>query len=339
VEPVDDGVPPGDSRAVLRAVCTRLEQAGLRARVASELEFYLLRPDGSPLHDRHRPFSHADADAWEPVLGEVREHLVGAGVPVESGQTEYGPGQVEINISGGEPIRNADDAALLRSVVKATAARHGMCATFMPMPVQGASGSGHHLHLSLVRADPEAAPVFAIGPDEEASPGLGAFVAGVLEWATPLAAVYLPSINAYKRTADYTFAPNRLCWGLDNRSAAVRIPPDRGADTRLELRIPSADCNPHLVSAALLASGLDGMEQRMATPARLVGDAYLREDLPRLPGSLVEALRLLEARRKEVEGLLPIGGLIDALLLHGARDVAAFAAHVTDWERGRYLSS
>jgi glutamine synthetase len=77
----------------------------------------------------------------------------------------------------------------------------------------------------------------------------------------------------------------------------------------------------------------------MTAPPRLVGDAYQREDLPRLPGSLAEALRLLEARRKEVEGLLPLGGVTDALLVHGARDVAAFASHVTDWERQRYLSS
>jgi glutamine synthetase len=336
--PLDDNVLV-DSRAILRTVGAHLDRAGLRAQVASELEFYLLRPDGSTLHDRRRPFSRADADALEPVLGEVRQHLVDAGVEVESSQTEYGPGQVEINISGAEPLRNADNAALLRAVVKGTAARHGLQATFMAMPVQGSSGSGHHLHLSLWSLEADTPPVFGVGPGDELSPQLSAFVAGVLEWAPALTPVYLPSVNAYKRTADYTFAPNRLCWALDNRSASVRIPPDRGADTRLELRIPSADCNPYLASAALLASGLDGVQRRLTAPPPLVGDAYLREDLPRLPTSLGEALAALVARRDAVERLLPIGGVTDALLVHGARDLAALAAHVTDWELQRYLSS
>jgi glutamine synthetase len=148
-------------------------------------------------------------------------------------------------------------------------------------------------------------------------------------------------VNAYKRTADYTFAPNRCCWGFDNRSAALRIPPDRGDDTRIEFRIPSSDCNPYLVTAALLATGADGIRRGSVAPQALGGDAYQDDELPRLPGSLGEALDRMEESRTELHALpgFPAAAVLDALVAHGRRDLAAFAAHITDWEMARYLNS
>jgi glutamine synthetase len=337
-DPVEDGVLL-DTRAILRSAVAALESTGHSVRIASELEFYLLKPDGTAPHARHRPFSLTDAVVLEPVLGAIRERLLAAGVHVESSQTEYGPGQIEVNIAPSEPVRNADNAALLRAVARTTAAEHGWLATFMPMPVQDASGSGHHLHLSLVDSRGQAA--FSVERGHELGATLGSFVAGTLLGAPPLTAVYLPTVNAYKRTADYTFAPNRCCWGFDNRSAALRIPPDRGDDTRIEFRIPSSDCNPYLVTAALLATGADGIRRGSVAPQALGGDAYQDDELPRLPGSLGEALDRMEESRTELHALpgFPAAAVLDALVAHGRRDLAAFAAHITDWEMARYLNS
>ncbi len=327
-----DGEPsPLDTRGILRRSLDTLGDLGFESWAACELEFYLCTQDWRPVYEDHRCWSMTRGAEYEPVIGEIRATLLAAGVPVESSQTEGGPGQMEINVGPASPIDTADNAVLLKYVVKMLAARHGLRATFMPMPFQGEEGSGHHLHESLRTKDSEE-NVFA---EEEAV--FRAYVAGVLEHTADLTAVNLPSVNAYKRLKDYTYAPNRVSWGLDNRTAAVRVPAGDRSGRRLEIRTPSSDANPYLILAGSIASGADGIARSLLVPEPVEGDAYKDDTLERLPSTLGEAVGRFErsAFCKDVFGET----LVEVLSLQGRREEAAFRDHVTEWERDRYLAS
>jgi len=328
---VERGGPPNplDPRGILRRAVGSLDAQGYQAWVASELEFYLCTADWRPLFDDHRCWSMTRGAEVEPLLGEIRSILLAAGVPVESSQTEGGPAQMEINVGPASPLETADNAALLKYVVKLVAERHGLHATFMPMPFQDAEGSGHHLHESL-RAKGSETNVFA-----EDDGIFRAYLAGVLEHSIDLTAVNLPSVNAYKRLRDYTFAPNRVSWAEDNRTALVRIPAGDAAARRLEIRTPSADANPYLVIAGSIAAGADGIARGLEPPQAIDGDAYKDETLERLPTSFGAAIDLFErsAFCKDVFGAT----FVETFSILGRREEAAFHAHVTDWERDRYL--
>jgi len=214
-------------------------------------------------------------------------------------------------------------------VVKVVAKRHGVRATFMPMPFQDVEGSGNHLHESL-RAEGSTANVFA-----EDHAVFDAYLGGVLDHMADLTAVNLPSVNAYKRLKDYTFAPNRVSWANDNRTVAVRIPAGGRADRRLEIRTASSDANPYLIVAGTVAAGADGIVRKAAPPPATEGDAYKDDMLERLPTSLGEAADRFErsAFCKDVFGDV----FVETFSILCRREEAAYRAHVSDWERARYL--
>lgn len=325
-----DGAPnPLDTRGILRRSVATLADLGYESWAACELEFYLCNQDWRPVYEDHRCWSMTRGAEYEPVIGEIRATLLAAGVPVESSQTEGGPGQMEINVSPSAPIETADHAVVLKYVVKMVAARHGLRATFMPMPFQDEEGSGHHLHESL-RAKGSETNAFA-----ESETVFRAYVAGVLEHMADLTAVNLPSVNAYKRLKDYTFAPNRVSWALDNRTAAVRVPSGERSARRLEIRTPSSDANPYLILAGSIGSGADGIARALVPPEPIEGDAYKDDSLERLPSTLGEAVDRFEqsAFCKDTFGET----FVEVLALQGRREEAAFRDHVTDWERDRYL--
>jgi glutamine synthetase len=328
---------PLDTRGILRRSVATLEGIGYDAWVASELEFYLCTPDGQPLDDDVRCWSMTRGAEYEPVIGEIRSSLLACGVPVVSSQTEGGPGQWEINVGPASPIETADNAAILKYVVKLLARRHGLLATFMPMPFQDVEGSGHHLHQSL-RATGSEENVFGVDDDADGpirSRPMRAYLAGVLEHMADLTAVNLPSVNAYKRLKDYTFAPNRVCWAIDNRTAAVRIPPGEGDARRMEIRSASSDANPYLILAGTIAAGADGLDRASVPPPPIEGDAYKDGTLELVPTTLGAAVDRFEqsAFCKDVFGEL----FVETFSVLARREEAAFRNHVTDWERARYL--
>jgi glutamine synthetase len=325
-----DGPPnPLDTRAILRRAVATLAGAGYEAWVASELEFYLCTADWEPLYEDHRCWSMTRGAEYERVIGEIRSTLMASGVPVESSQTEGGPGQMEINVAPAQPVEAADAAVILKYVVKVVAQRHGLRATFMPMPFQDVEGSGQHLHESL-RAKGSQENVFATQ-----EPVLRAYLAGVLEHLSDLTAVSLPSVNAYKRLRDYTFAPNRVSWAYDNRTAAIRIPASDPDGRRLEIRTASSDANPYLILAGTIAAGADGLARNLEPPPVTEGDAYKDDTLERFPTTLGAAVDTFErsAFCKDVFGEV----FVETFSLLGRREEEAFHRHVTDWERRRYL--
>jgi glutamine synthetase len=190
----------------------------------------------------------------------------------------------------------------------------------------GQAGSGCHLHLSLWLGEESA---FAGGSD-----AFRWFLGGWLAHTPEFMVFYAPTVNSYKRYEDQSWAPTRLAWSRDNRTAGFRVV-GHGPSLRIECRIPGADVNPYLAFAASLASGLDGIEKRMEPPPVFEGDVYAARNLPRVPYSLGEAVDRFESSAFVRESL---GAEVAEHYSHFYRtEQRAFERAVTDWERRRYF--
>jgi glutamine synthetase len=255
---------------------------------------------------------------------------------VESSKGEWGLGQHEVNVRYADVLESADRHVVFKQCLKETADRHGVSVTFMAKPHAERAGSSCHIHLSLWR---DGHNVFAgdedLGvPQVRGSKELRWFLGGCLRWVPELMVLLAPTVNSYKRFVDGSWAPTRLAWSYDNRTAGFRLV-GHDQSLRVECRIPGADCNPYLALAALAACGRLGIEQQLEPPPAFVGDAYGLDSLTPLPGSLRDAIDSFEASTMAIDVL---GADVLQHYVHAYRtEQAAFDAAVTDWERRRYF--
>jgi len=231
-------------------------------------------------------------------------------------------------------LEMADRHTVYKQCLKEVADRLGMSVTFMAKPHSDRAGSSCHVHLSLWKDGAN-----AFGGDVELGPVRASdvfrwFLGGWMAHAPEVMALYAPTVNSYKRYQSGSWAPTRLAWCHDNRTAGFRVV-GSGPGLRIECRIPGADCNPYLVYAAALASGLDGIERRTEPPPIFEGDVYTAEDLPEVPKSLRDATDLFE--QSEFARSV-FGEEVVQHYTHFFRtEQAAFDEAVTDWERQRYF--
>ncbi|WP_435605086.1 glutamine synthetase family protein [Streptomyces sp. C10-9-1] len=335
------GLPaPESPRDLLRAVSARCAQHGLRPVIGPELEYFLCEaaPGGA---GGWRRYSDTDGAVYTAGLrGDPDNHLLRTlrglrdlDLGVSSGNHEFDGGQFEINLTHSDALAAADRAFRFKAAVKELARKEGRLATFMAKPFNEAGGSGFHLHLSCV--DEAGGNAFA---DPAAPHGLSATarhaVAGVLAHAPALAALANPTVNSYKRFGPDTLAPWLVDWGLDNRSAMVRVPPERGAGTRIESRLGDASANPYLLVAGTVAAALLGVLSGAEPPAPLEGYGYDAGRSAVLPATLPAALDALEADTELTEVLGK--DFTTAYLAYKRDEVARFHRHVTDWEFSEY---
>ena len=330
-----DGTPLSVSpRQVLRAQVERARAAGFEPMVGSELEFYLLKESYEEAHAKHYrdltpsvPYIldyHILATTFdEPLIRQIRNAMQAAGIKVESSKGEAWPGQQEINFRYADALTMADNHAIYKNGSKEIAHQNGCSITFMAKPDHTWIGSSCHIHSSLW-ADGENA--FA-GESET----FKRYLAGQIACARELALFLAPTINSYKRYAAGSWAPTTLAWGHDNRTCGFRIV-GHGSALRTESRIPGGDVNPYLAFAALIASGLHGIENELELPPPLEGNAY-ESDAERFPGALREAIEALE------HGTMGRGALGDEVVEHylnyGRVEQRLFDQVVTGWERER----
>lgn len=317
----------GFPRTVLRSVIARLAELGYSARAAVELEFYLLRPDGSLAQNGLHAYSLEKSNELDPVLAQIGR--LGDYIPVEGILTEYGPGQVEVNLAHQDALTAADDAFRLRYAVKELARRSGLLATFMAKPFSGQSGSSSHLHLSLWK---DGQPMFAAENGAESLLARQA-VGGILRHLPALVLFGAPTVNSYKRYEAGSFAPLTATWGGDNRSAAVRSLVDAPEASRIELRTPAADANPYWLAAAALAAVVSGLESAAVPPEQGHGDLY--GAACRLPATLADAIAAVRADTS-LAAILGEDAVHDVTLLAEA-EWRAYTTEVTSWETDRYL--
>jgi glutamine synthetase len=324
-------------RSILRRQIEQSGKAGFDCFAATELEHYLFRtsyrdaarqgyrgiePAGWYLEDYHI----LQGTRTEDFHGAVRRHLRDSGVPVETSKGEWGRGQHEVNLRYAGALEMADRHAVFKQCLKEVADAMGLSVTFMAKFAADGAGSSCHIHLSLWRGGKNA---FAGRSDT-----FRWFLGGWIAHAPEVMPFYAPTVNSYKRFVDASWAPTRLAWSNDNRTAGFRVVGE-GESLRIECRIPGADANPYLALAASLASGLDGIANRTEPPEAFVGDVYAARILPRVPHTLAEAVELFS---KSAFAKKTFGDDVVEHYTHFFRtEVAAYDKAVTDWELKRYF--
>ena len=347
--------PNGDAvpltpRWVLERVRDRLRDAGVDPLVASEFEFYVSEGDPEalrasnwdlrPISTRAYTYQVYRATIDEAFLLRWRRHLTNAGIHIEALNPETGPGQYELNARYADAMKAADDAFLYKNGIKELAALEGRTASFMALPRSDWAGSSCHLHQSLIDVS-TGEPVMMDPASTGAHPALSKigehYIAGVLGTLRDFAAIYWPTVNSYRRARPYSWAATTVSWGWDNRSTALRVVGEDAGSLRLENRMPGADVNPYLAIAATLAGGAYGIEQRLELPEPCTGDAYADPRLEKLPGSLEEAIDILE-RSEIARELLGEDFVVHYAASHRA-EIAQWRAHVSDWEVSAYFET
>ena len=229
--------------------------------VGSELEFYLLKETYAEAHAKHYrdltpsvPYIldyHVLATTYdEGLIRQIRNGMVGAGIPVESSKGEAWPGQHEINFRYADALTMADNHVIYKNGAKEIAQQNGCSITFMAKPDHTWIGSSCHVHMSLWRdganAFADEGEVFEPVPRRldrvrDASSRSSSRRTSTRTSATP------PGAGRRRRSpGDATTAP--AASGSSATAPAKRV----------ETRIPGGDVNPYLAFAALIARGCTG---------------------------------------------------------------------------------
>jgi glutamine synthetase len=337
-----DGSPVVASpRQVLIKQYERAHEMGFGPVMTSELEFYLykesyaeawekgyedLTPTIPYILDYHVLATTMD----ERFVQQLRRGMQGAGIPVEFSKGEAWYGQHELNLRYADAVTSADRHTIYKNGVKEIAFLNGISATFMAKPSEKAIGSSCHIHTSLARGRVGGGSAFVDG--EEETDTFRHFLGGMRAHIRDVALFVAPSVNSYKRYAAESWAPTSISWGRDNRTAGFRIV-GHGQSRRIECRIPGADVNPYLGYAALLAAGLDGVENQLDPGPELKGNAYEAGEADAFPSTLAEAVANWEgsefAKRAFGEAVWK------HYLNYGQTEQRLFDQVVTDYERTR----
>jgi glutamine synthetase len=336
-----DGSPVVASpRQVLIAVYERAREMGFTPLMATELEFYLYKESYAEAHEKDYsdltptiPYIldyHILATTMdEQYVGAIRRGMHGAGIPIEFSKGEAWYGQHEINTRYADAVTTADRHTIYKNGAKEIAFLNGISATFMAKPSEKDIGSSCHIHASLVGDDGKS--IF-VDDDGEETDAFRHYLGGMRRHIRELALFVAPSVNSYKRYAAESWAPTSVSWGRDNRTCGFRIV-GHGQSRRVECRIPGADVNPYLGCAALLAAGLDGIENQTDPGPELVGNAYEAGEAEAFPSTLRDAVDLWEGSDFAQQAF---GEAVHKHYLnYGRTEQRLFDEVVTDYERRR----
>jgi len=341
-----DGQPfEGDPRYVLKRAIAKIAELGYTVNFGPECEFFLFKssPEGAPLletHDKAGYFDLGPVDRGEDARRDIVLALEAMGFEVEASHHEVAAGQHEIDFKYGDALTTADRVATFKIVTRAIAKKHGLHATFMPKPIFGINGSGMHTHISLFKDGQNA--FYDPNGKHQLSEVARYFIGGLLKHAPAITAVANPLVNSYKRLVPGYEAPVYIAWSAHNRSALVRVPASRQQGTRIELRSPDPSCNPYLAFAAMIAAGVDGIQNKIDPGDSVTFNIYalsaeerIARGIHSLPGSLAEALDALEADEVIKEAL---GPHVCTHFIGGKRiEWDVYRTQVHPWEIEQYL--
>ncbi len=324
-------------RQILRRQLARLSERGWMANAGTELEFLVFKDTYEEAwHKGYRDLTHANlynvdysllgTARVEPLIRRIRNSMAAAGMVVEDSKGECNFGQHEINFRYADALRTCDDHVIFKNGAKEIAAQEDMAISFMAKYDQR-EGNSCHIHFSLAEDSDPPAPLF--DADEKL---FESFLAGQLACLREMTLLLAPNINSYKRYAAGSFAPTAVAWGKDNRTCSLRVV-GHGPGKRFENRAGGADLNPYLAIAAIIASGLHGVDAGLELEPALEGNAYADEQRPRVPATLRDARELFAASAVAREAFGE--EVVAHYLNHADVELAAFNAAVTDWERFR----
>lgn len=258
-----------EPRKILATVLDILQREDIHPVVAFEPEFYLLDPQRTDAGAIQPPCNPTSGQRDKCAVLNM-ERISGFGdclrditrsctqQKIETGplSAELGPGQYEINLNHhNDPLLAADQCAYFKRIVKGVAIKHSLQATFMAKPYRDQPGNGLHLHVSLY--DGQGNNLLC------EKKRLLHSIAGCLQLMPQSMPVFAANRNAYRRLEPNNATTVSASWGYENRSVAVRVPISDEANTRIEHRVASADANPYLVLAAILAGMHCGLKDEL----------------------------------------------------------------------------
>ncbi|MGH1415061.1 MAG: glutamine synthetase family protein [Pelagimonas sp.] len=328
-------------RAILKKQVQRLEHMGLTPMMATELEFFLfeksldeIRKSGfrdlEPISGYNEDYHIFQTTKEEHVMRPVRNHLWNAGIPIENSKGEAEAGQEELNIKYAAAMDTAEYHTIAKHAIKEIAWQQGHAASFLPKWSHDKVGSSSHVHQSLWKDGQNA----FYDPSDKLGMSvlMKNYVAGMLKYASDYTYFLAPYINSYKRFMKGTFAPTRIIWSVDNRTAGFRLCGDGTKAVRMECRIGGSDINPYLAMAALLAAGIAGIEEGLELDPPTIGDAY-SGDTGMIP------VNLRQAREALLSSDMLSAAFGEDVVTHYARaaevEIEEFDRVVTDWEIAR----
>lgn len=334
------------ARTALKRV---LKSSGFDIKASFENEFYLVKenPDGtiSPF-DHTRCFASIGMHNAHDIVLDIIEALEAMDITVEKYYKEYGPGQQEIVCRYADALQACDNQVMFREAARSIAQKHGVTATFMPKPFNGASSSGVHVHVSLWKDGKNA---FFDANKPNCFSELGTFfVGGILKHVKALCLLTAPTVNSYKRLVPGAWASASACYGFDNKEAGVRIcssQKGREAETlNIEFKAPDGTCNPYLALLGIVAAGLDGVQNKIhpgdplqVEPASLSAEERKARGIEAYPATLKEAIDAFETSTLFKDAL---GDLFFEEFVGMKKFVwEQFNATVTDWEIQKYLKA
>ena len=334
---------PHAPRSLLKTQTDRLADRGMKAMMASELEFFLFKQSyedlaangyhtAEPISTYNEDYHIFQTTKEEDVMRAIRNGLFGAGIPIENSKGEAEAGQEELNVRYSDALDMADNHAILKNACKEIAWQKGKALTFLAKWNTNMAGSSSHIHQSLWTLEGE--PLFFDGNTEHGmSELMRHYMAGLLAHAGEITYFLAPFINSYKRFQEGTFAPTKAIWSRDNRTAGYRVCGEGTKGIRVECRVGGADLNPYLACAALLAAGLSGIEQKLELEKEFSGDAYKARRARSIPTTLREAVATLN-RSKMLRSAFG-DEVIDHYVRAGLWEQEEYDRVVTDWEVAR----
>jgi glutamine synthetase len=326
----------GAPRNVLASVLDRYEALGYRAFMGQENEFYVLDPvTREPALFGGYHIFNTNRNEYHPFVRELIDGIDAMGIEIITANCEYGPSQWEINYGPKIGLAAADATFTFKNAVKELCRNHGLLATFMSKPSASMAGCGAHTHVSLLDADGNNAMA-----DANSSTGLSDlalhFIGGNLVHCAAIDSLLAPTVNCLRRRRPHTFSPTRVGWGIEDRTAPVRVKLGSLKSRHVEQRVASGLSNPYLAMAAVLAAGLVGIEQRIdpGAPSTFGAPVESVETNPMLPLSLRDSLAALD-QSSDMRRILG-DEFVDIYLTVRRYELARFDDHVTDWERNEY---
>ncbi|WP_006243574.1 glutamine synthetase family protein [Mycolicibacterium tusciae] len=299
-----DGTPdPYCGRGTLSRLEARLSDAGIDAVVGHEIEFVLVGPDGSELPSHMwAQYGLAGVLEFEGFVRDVTNAATNSGVAIEQFHPEYGRNQFEISLSPQPPVASADELVLMRIIVGRVARRHGLRVSLSPVPFAGSVGSGSHQHFSMTRGE---VPLFSGGSGSAGmTPEGESAVAGLMAGLPDAQGILCGSVLSGMRMQPGHWAGAYVCWGTENREAAVRFVvggPSNPHGANVEVKVIDPSANPYLASAAMLGLALDGIDRKLTLapevtvdPASLTDAQRAAAGIAELPSNQADALDVLD---------------------------------------------
>lgn len=331
---------PLSSRSVLRRVLALYEKEGLKPVIAPEVEFYLIQPNHDPDYEikpatgrsgrsenARQSYSIDAVNEFNPVIDTLYSYCDAQGLDVDTLIHESGAAQMEINFLHGDALSLADQVFVFKRTLRETALKHGIYSTFMAKPMQKEPGSSMHIHQSMI--DEKTGQNIFVDEDGGYSEVFMNYIGGLQKYTGNAISFYAPNVNSYRRFAPEIAAPINMNWGIDNRTAGLRVPEAVAQATRIENRFPGADCNPYLAIAASLACGYLGMKEKLK-PTEPTNDSPDDETVE-IARTLEEGLRLLEDCPELTEIMGP--SFVDAYIGVKRKEFETFHEVISSWER------